>query len=86
MKQKLVTLCDESHGIAVRMKNFSGFVRRATLATEEGGLELVEATQVESVQMLAILLARNQKENGHGCPTNQVLMMMMSHFKDIPII
>ncbi len=83
MKQKLVTLCDEAHGIAVGMKNFSGFVRRATLATETGGLELVEATEVPSTQMIAILLARNQKENGHGCATNQVLMMLLSHFKDI---
>tara|TARA_R110001632_G_scaffold78094_1_gene175469 strand:- start:118 stop:366 length:249 start_codon:yes stop_codon:yes gene_type:complete len=82
MKQKLVTLNDDAYRIAIGMKNFSAFVRRATLATEEGGLELVEATQVPSAQMIAILLARNQKKNGFDCPTNQVLMMLMSHFKD----
>ena len=83
MKQKLVTLSDDAYSIAVGMKNFSAFVRRATLATEEGGLELVERTQIPSVEMLAILLSRNQKANGFEDQTNQVLMMLISHFKDL---
>lgn len=84
MKQKLVTLCDESHAVATGMKGrFSAFVRRAALAVDNGGLELVEPNELESVRMLAILLTRNQKENGFDDSTNQVLMMLMSHFKDL---
>lgn len=84
MKQKLVTLCDESHLVATQMSGrFSAFVRRAALAVDNGGLELVEPNELESVRMIAILLSRNQKANGFEDPTNQVLMMLMSHFKDI---
>jgi|TARA_R110002110_G_C12875324_1_gene662101 hypothetical protein len=83
MKQKLVTLDSEAFNIASRMGNFSAFVRRATKATEEGGLELVEPSQMPASQMLAILLARNQKENGFNHSVNDVLISLMSHFKDL---
>jgi len=81
MRQKLVTLDPRSYDIAVRMKNFSAFVRRATQATESGGMELVEPTQIPSVQMLSMLLARNQAVNGFNDPINDILISLMSHFK-----
>ena len=83
MRQKLVTLDSRAYDIAKRMKNFSAFVRRATHATEEGGMELVEPTQIPSTQMLGILLARNQKENGYEDAVNNVLISLLSHFKDV---
>lgn len=81
MRQKLITLDAQSFDIASRMGNFSAFVRRATKATEEGGLELVEPTQIPSVQMLSMLLARNQSEHGFKHPINDILITLMSHFK-----
>jgi len=83
MKQKLVTLNDEAFAIAARMSNFSAFVRRATLATEEGGLELVEPSQIPSAQLIALLLARNQAANGFTHSVNDVLISLMSHFKTL---
>lgn len=83
MKQKLVTLNDEAFAIATRMSNFSAFVRRATLATEEGGLELVEPSQIPSAQLLAMLLARNQAANGFKDPVNDVLVSLISHFNNL---
>ena len=83
MKQKLVTLDAEAFNIASRMGNFSAFVRRATKAIEEGGLELVEPSQMSSSQMLAMLLARNQKENGFNNAVNDIIISLMSHFKDL---
>lgn len=83
MRQKLITLDNRSFDIASRMGNFSAFVRRATQATEEGGLELVEPTQIPSTQMLSILLSRNQNVNGFKHPINDILISLMSHFKDL---
>jgi hypothetical protein len=82
MKQKLVTLNAEAFAIASRMTNFSAFVRRATLATEEGGLELVEPNQLSSTRLLAMLLARNQAKNGFDHQINHTIVALMSHFKD----
>tara|TARA_R110001583_G_scaffold103507_1_gene250746 strand:+ start:247 stop:498 length:252 start_codon:yes stop_codon:yes gene_type:complete len=83
MKQKLITLSAEAFDIAARMPNFSAFVRRATLATQEGGLELVEPSQLPSAQLLGMLLARNQKVNGFNHSVNDVLISLMSHFKEL---
>jgi len=83
MRQKLINLDAESYDIAQRMSNFSSFVRRATKAIEEGGLELVEPTQIPSVQMLSMLLARNQSEHGFKHPVNDILISLMTHFKDL---
>ena len=82
MKQKLVTLNDEAFAIATRMSNFSAFVRRATLATEEGGLELVEPSQLPSAQLIGMLLARNQAKHGFNHAVNDVLVSLLSHFKE----
>jgi|SaaInlStandDraft_1057018.scaffolds.fasta_scaffold25807_3 hypothetical protein len=83
MRQKLITLDAQSFDIASRMGNFSAFVRRATKATEEGGLELVEPTQMLSTQMLSMLLARNQTEHGFKHPVNDVLISLISHFRTV---
>tara|TARA_R110000751_G_scaffold91215_1_gene178717 strand:- start:1023 stop:1274 length:252 start_codon:yes stop_codon:yes gene_type:complete len=83
MLHKMVTLCPASHDIAQRMKNFSLFVRRATLATEEGGLELVEPSQIPSVQMLAILLSREQEVNGFGTDVGLDISNLIQHFRNI---
>lgn len=81
MQHKMVTLCNESHQIAKGMRNFSGFVRRATLATEEGGFELVEPSQIPTAQLLGMLLAREQKANGFGTECATEIMDLMAHFK-----
>jgi hypothetical protein len=83
MLHKMVTLCPASHDIAKRMKNFSLFVRRATLATEEGGLELVEPSQIPPGKLLALLLAKEQKANGFETEVGLEILKLHQHFKNI---
>tara|TARA_R110000823_G_C15941814_1_gene500554 strand:- start:453 stop:704 length:252 start_codon:yes stop_codon:yes gene_type:complete len=82
MMNKMVTMCSESYVIAQNMKNFSGFVRRATLASNEGGYELVDPALIPTSQCLAIVLSRNQKENGFDHALNDVLLSLMHTLKE----
>lgn len=75
MRNKLITLDDESYEISKRMGNFSAFVRTATKATEEGGLTLVNPAEMPTMQCLAIVLNRSQVA-GQTDRVNILLEMM----------
>tara|TARA_R110002096_G_C14565830_1_gene720231 strand:+ start:256 stop:507 length:252 start_codon:yes stop_codon:yes gene_type:complete len=83
MRQKLITLDPASFAIAANMTNFSAFVRRATQATENGGLELVEPSQLSSTRMLSMLISREQKANGYETQVGEDLMKLLAHFRNI---
>ena len=78
-----MTLDEDAWIIAKGMSNFSAFVRRATKATEEGGLELVEPTQLSSARMISMLLMREQKEHGFDTQVGADLLFLHAHFKNI---
>tara|TARA_R110000824_G_scaffold382899_1_gene576210 strand:+ start:345 stop:584 length:240 start_codon:yes stop_codon:yes gene_type:complete len=77
MRQKLITMCDASFEASKRMNNFSAFVRRATLGTDN----MVELESINSVQLLAIVLARNQKENGFDDVNNDLILQLIKELK-----
>jgi len=62
MRNKLITLDEESFAISKEMKNFSSFVRMATKATREGGVDLVNPATMPTMQCLAIILNRFQTD------------------------
>jgi len=62
VRNKLITLDEESFAISKEMKNFSSFVRMATKATREGGVDLVNPATMPPMQCLAIVLGRFQTE------------------------
>ena len=65
------------------MKNFSLFVRRATLATEEGGLTLVEPSRIPPGILLALLLAKEQEANGFDTEVGLEILKLHQHYKNI---
>jgi len=64
MRQKLITLDEESFTLASKQKNFSGWVRMALKATDTGGLELINPLTVSPMQALSIAL--NKLQTIHG--------------------
>ena len=64
MKQKLITLDDESFKLASKRANFSQWVRMALKATEQGGIELVNPAAVMPMQALSIALNKLQTQLG----------------------
>lgn len=83
MLHKMVTLCPKSHDIAQRTHNFSAFVRRATLAIEDGGLELVEPSQLSSIRMISMLISREQEANGFETQVGEELFSLLAHFRNL---
>ena len=58
MRQKLITVDEESFGIAKRMLNFSAWVRMALKATVQGGVELVNPSELDLIQCLGMAQTR----------------------------
>jgi len=64
MKQKLITLDDESFALASKQRNFSQWVRMALKATDTGGLELINPATIDANRALAIALNKLQSDLG----------------------
>jgi len=62
----MITLDDESIAIAKEMNNYSAFVRMATKATRDGGLELVSPGEITAMKALVIAFNRLQKKDGYN--------------------
>ena len=54
MRNKLITLDEESFAISKEMKNFSAFVRMATKATRDGGVELINPSEMTTMRCLVM--------------------------------
>jgi len=77
MRNKLITLDEESYAISKQMKNFSSFVRMATKATIEGGVELVNPQEMTTMRCLVMAFNRLQaKDEGNSERVDQLLAIM----------
>lgn len=77
MRNKLITLDEESFAISKQMPNFSSFVRMATKASIEGGVELVNPSTMTAMRALVIAFNRLQaKDGGNSERVDQILSIM----------
>jgi hypothetical protein len=81
MRNKLITLDEESYAISKEMKNFSSFVRVATKATRDGGLELVNPSEITAMKALVIAFNRLQLKDGGNSPRVDAILSIMNELR-----
>jgi len=59
-----ISLCTDTHPVAQRMGNFSGWVRSKLKAFSSGADDPV-VSECSSVRLLAVVLARHQSQTGN---------------------
>mgnify|MGYP003661119235 CR=1 FL=1 len=81
MRNKLITLDEESYAISKEMKNFSSFVRVATKATRDGGLELVNPSELTAMRALGIAFSKLQMKDGGNSSRVDALLKIMNELR-----
>jgi hypothetical protein len=81
MRSKMITLDEESWAISKEMKNFSSFVRIATKATRDGGLELINPSEITAMKALILAFNRLQTIDGGNSPRVLAIMQIIDDLK-----
>ena len=81
MRNKLITLDEESYAISKQMSNFSSFVRMATKASIEGGVELVNPSEMSAMRALVIAFNRLQLKDGGNSDRVDAILSIMNELR-----
>ena len=81
MRNKLITLDEESYAISKEMKNFSSFVRMATKATRDGDIELVNPQEMTTMRCLVMAFNRLQAKDGGNSERVDSLLAIMNELR-----
>tara|TARA_R110001632_G_scaffold165648_2_gene284091 strand:+ start:131 stop:397 length:267 start_codon:yes stop_codon:yes gene_type:complete len=81
MRNKLITLDEESFAISKQMANFSSFVRMATKATRDGDVELVNPSEMTAMRALVIAFNRLQLKDGGNSPRVDAILEIMNDLR-----
>lgn len=81
LRNKLITLDEESFAISKEMKNFSSFVRMATKATREGGVELINPSEMTTMRCLVMAFNRLQLKDGGNSERVDAILSIMNELR-----